>query len=101
MGNAAMHTVLGRPAPAVFVERNRRDGVFGVVSRRSYREGRRSDTLLGIAHSGAAGHDWLGLVLDGSKRRVNPYGLGSGAPRGARLDSARVRRLEDIISTIP
>ena len=59
LGSTATDTVLGQSAPAALIERNHRDGVFGAISRRSYRDGRRSEVLLGIAHPGAAWHEWL------------------------------------------
>lgn len=59
LGNTATDTVLGHAAPAALIERNHRDGVFGAISRLSYRGGRRKEALLGIAHPGAAWHEWL------------------------------------------
>lgn len=59
MGDAATSTVLGIDVPSALLERNRREGVFGVIGRRSYRAGRRSDALLGVAHPGAAWLQWL------------------------------------------
>jgi hypothetical protein len=44
--------------PARLAARNRREGVFGVVGRVSYRAGRRSSALLGLAHPGAAWLEW-------------------------------------------
>ena len=60
MGESARDSVLGVPVPNALVERNRREGVFGVVGRLSYRGGRRSEALLGLAHPGAAWLEWLG-----------------------------------------
>jgi hypothetical protein len=59
MGRDATHDVLGMRVPPGLVERNRRDGVFGVVGRIAYREGRRTGALLGLAHPGAAWLEWL------------------------------------------
>ena len=59
LGGAADHTVLGPPAPPALIERGRREGVFGVVGRTSYRGGERTTTLLGIAHPSAAWLEWL------------------------------------------
>jgi hypothetical protein len=59
MGEAATRSVLGLDVPAALVERNRREGVFGVIGRLSYRGGRCSGALLGIAHPGAAWLEWL------------------------------------------
>ncbi len=56
---AAKSSVLGTPVPPSLVERNRRDGVFGVVGRLTYRGGRPSAALLGLAHPGAAWLEWL------------------------------------------
>jgi hypothetical protein len=59
MGSDATHSVLGIPVPSELIERNRRDGVFGVIARLSYRGGTPSAALLGIAHPGAAWLEWL------------------------------------------
>lgn len=59
LGGAADASVLGIPVPAAIVERGRRDGVFGVLGRLSYRGGRRHGSLLGLAHPGAAWLEWL------------------------------------------
>jgi hypothetical protein len=59
MGRDAREDVLGLPVPAALVERNRREGVFGVVGRLSYRNGQREGTLLALAHPGAAWIEWL------------------------------------------
>jgi hypothetical protein len=59
MGEAARHSVAGVDVPPSLVERNRRDGVFGVIGRLSYRQGRRSAELLGVAHPGASWLEWL------------------------------------------
>ena len=60
MGTRASRSVLGIGVPESLVERNRREGVFGVIGRLSYRRGRRQSALLGIAHPGAAWLEWLG-----------------------------------------
>lgn len=59
MGERASNSVLGISVPAALVERNRREGVFGVVGRLTYRGGQRSGALLGLAHPGAAWLEWL------------------------------------------
>ncbi len=59
MGRTATHSVLGLPAPPGFVERNRREGVFGVVGRLTYRRGARQGALLALAHPGAAWLEWI------------------------------------------
>jgi hypothetical protein len=59
MGPSAERSVLGIPVPPSLVERNRREGVFGVVGRLSFRDGRPSGALLGLAHPGAAWLEWL------------------------------------------
>ena len=59
MGRDATGSVLGLPVPDALIERNRREGVFGVVGRLSYRGGRRSGALLGLAHPAAAWLEWL------------------------------------------
>ena len=45
--------------PAELLERNRREGVFGVIGRLRYRGGRREGALLGLGHPGAAWLEWL------------------------------------------
>jgi hypothetical protein len=60
MGPGAQRSVVGVPVPAALIERNRRDGVFGVLGRLGYRRGERTGGLLGIAHPGAAWLEWLG-----------------------------------------
>jgi hypothetical protein len=59
MGRAADASVLGISVPPALVERNRREGVFGVVARLTYRGGRSASALLGLAHPGAAWLEWL------------------------------------------
>ena len=59
MGQEAREDVLGIPVPPELVARNRREGVFGVVGRLSYRDGRRAGALLALAHPGAAWLEWL------------------------------------------
>jgi hypothetical protein len=59
LGQNAAHSVPGLPVPAGLLERNRREGVFGVVGRVSYRGGRRAGALLGLAHPGAAWLEWI------------------------------------------
>lgn len=59
MGAAAESSVLGLPVSQQLVQRARTGGVFGVVGRVSYRRGRKSGALLGVAHPGAAWLEWL------------------------------------------
>jgi hypothetical protein len=59
MGQAATHSVTGIDVPPALSERNRTDGVFGLVSRVSYRDGQRTSALLGLAHPGSAWLQWL------------------------------------------
>jgi hypothetical protein len=59
LGGAADRSVLDIPVPPGLVERNRRHGLFGVIGRVQYREGKRSAALLGIAHPGAAWLEWI------------------------------------------
>jgi hypothetical protein len=59
MGPKASSSVLGIPVPAAIVDRNRREGVFGVLGRLAYRDGQRSGALLALAHPGAAWMEWL------------------------------------------
>jgi hypothetical protein len=59
MGRAADASVLGIPVAPAIVERNRREGVFGVVARLTYRAGCPTSALLGLAHPGAAWLEWL------------------------------------------
>jgi hypothetical protein len=62
MGPGADKSVLGLPVPQALVERSRTEGVFGVVGRASYRGGRKSGVLLGLAHPGAAWLEWLSVA---------------------------------------
>jgi len=64
MGSRASRSVLGVGVPERLVQRNRREGVFGVIGRLSYRRGRRECALLGIAHPGAAWLEWLAPALE-------------------------------------
>lgn len=59
MGPEATSTVTGLPAPAELLERNRSGGVFGTVSRVSYRDGRATRRILGTAHPSALWLEWL------------------------------------------
>ena len=59
MGPDADRSVLGIPVPGPLVARNRNEGVFGVIGRLSYRDGRPSASLLGTAHPGAAWLEWF------------------------------------------
>jgi hypothetical protein len=59
LGATATDTVLGARAPQALITRNHDEGVFGAITRRSYRDGQRREALIGIAHPGAAWHEWL------------------------------------------
>jgi hypothetical protein len=59
MGPDADRSVLGIPVPSPLLERNRSEGVFGVIGRLSYRDGRPSASLLGAAHPGGAWLEWF------------------------------------------
>jgi hypothetical protein len=59
MGTSASDCVTGADVPREVIERNRDEGVFGVISRVSYRNGERTRTVLGLAHPGAAWLEWL------------------------------------------
>jgi hypothetical protein len=59
MGDAATDTEIGIPATSALVERQRRGAVFGALTRVSYRGGERSESVLGLAHPGAAWIEWL------------------------------------------
>ncbi len=59
MGGEADSSVLGLPVPDELIGRGKREGIFGVVGRLSYRGGKRSARLLGIGHPGAAWLEWL------------------------------------------
>jgi hypothetical protein len=59
MGPDASQSVLGLRVPPALLQRNRREGVFGVIGRLSYRAGARSGAVLGLAHPGAAWLEWL------------------------------------------
>jgi hypothetical protein len=59
LGASAADNVLGLKTPPALVDRNRREGVFGVIGRLAYRRGHRTGALLGLAHPGAAWLEWL------------------------------------------
>lgn len=59
MGRSGRDSVLGIPVPPALTQRNRDQGVFGLIGRLSYRGGRCSPALLGISHPGAAWIEWL------------------------------------------
>jgi hypothetical protein len=59
LGSAASKSVLGVPVPSALIERSKREGVFGVIGRLSYRRGEPTAALLGVAHPGAAWLEWL------------------------------------------
>lgn len=59
LGGAADRSVLDIPVPPGLLERNRRQGLFGLIGRIQYREGKRTGSLLGIAHPGAAWLEWF------------------------------------------
>jgi hypothetical protein len=59
MGTSATDCVTGAGVPPAVIERNREEGVFGVISRASYRGGQRTRAVLGLAHPGAAWVEWL------------------------------------------
>jgi hypothetical protein len=62
MGASATRSVIGAPVPPALIDRNRCEGVFGVLGRVSYRGGREaSSELLAIAHPGAAWVRWLDI----------------------------------------
>ncbi len=65
MGAAATSTVTAIPAPAELLERARRGGVFGTISRLSYRRGRLTRSILGAAHPSGVWLEWLDR--DGSR----------------------------------
>ncbi|MDN5857796.1 MAG: DUF2332 domain-containing protein [Pseudonocardia sp.] len=58
LGPDASRTVQGLDVPPEWVQDNRDGGVFGVIGRVSVRGGRRTGTLLGRAHPGAAWLQW-------------------------------------------
>jgi hypothetical protein len=68
MGGSATRSIVGLPVPPSLIERNRREGVFGVLGRLGYRQGARSGELLAIAHPGAAWLEWLRPGVPGAER---------------------------------
>jgi hypothetical protein len=78
VGGAADRSVLGIPLPSALIERNRREGLFGLIGRLQYRRGERSESLLGIAHPGAAWLEWI----DGSDGATEPSKRGFGGEPG-------------------
>ena len=59
MGPKATSTVTGLRAPPQVLERNRRGGVFGAISRVSYRGGQMTEAILGMAHPSGLWLEWL------------------------------------------
>jgi hypothetical protein len=59
LGGSADRSVLGLPVDHALVDRNRHEGLFGVIGRLRYRGGQRTGAILGIAHPGAAWLEWL------------------------------------------
>lgn len=59
LGPGASRSVLGVAVPPRLVARNRTQGVFGLVGRLAYRNGRREARLMAAAHPGAAWLEWL------------------------------------------
>jgi hypothetical protein len=59
MGAAPRESVLGAELPPGVLARARRDGVFGVLARLSYRGGRATARVLALGHPGAAWLEWL------------------------------------------
>jgi hypothetical protein len=59
MGAAPRESVLGAELPPGVLARARRDGVFGVLARLSYRGGRAAARVLALGHPGAAWLEWL------------------------------------------
>ncbi len=60
MGDRPTGGVLGAPLPAGLLERARTEGVFGVLERISYRQGRATREVLALGHPGGAWLEWLG-----------------------------------------
>ena len=60
MGDRPTGGVLGAPLPAGLLERARTEGVFGVLERVSYRQGRATREVLALGHPGGAWLEWLG-----------------------------------------
>ena len=72
MGSSATNSVLDIEVPRTLIGRNRREGVFGVVGRVSYRDGNPSAELLGVAHPGAAWLEWLTPAEAGTAPTATP-----------------------------
>ena len=60
MGDRPTGGVLGAPLPTGLLERARTEGVFGVLERISYRQGRATREVLALGHPGGAWLEWLG-----------------------------------------
>lgn len=59
LGPGARECVQGLDVPGTLIRSNRRDGVFGLVSRLGWRAGVRSGALLGRTHPSGAWLEWL------------------------------------------
>jgi hypothetical protein len=59
LGTEARHSVQGLDVPAILVERNRREGVFALLSMIAHVGGRASSHLLAAAHPSGTQMEWL------------------------------------------
>jgi alkanesulfonate monooxygenase SsuD/methylene tetrahydromethanopterin reductase-like flavin-dependent oxidoreductase (luciferase family) len=59
LGPSARRTVVDVDAPAAILQRGRDGGVFGILSRRAFRDGRDRAWLLALGHPGGAWLEWL------------------------------------------
>jgi hypothetical protein len=59
LGPSARRAVVDVHVPATILQRGRDGGVFGVLSRRAFRDGRDRASLLALGHPGGAWLEWL------------------------------------------
>ena len=65
LGPHAQRAVVCVEVPAAILQRGRAGGVFGVLGRRAFREGKSRGSLLALGHPGGAWLEWLGGDGDG------------------------------------
>jgi hypothetical protein len=60
LGPSARRSVVDVAVPEAILQRGRDGGVFGVLGRRAFRDGRTQASLLALGHPGGAWLEWLG-----------------------------------------
>ena len=68
LGPHARRAVVDVDVPNPILQRGRNGGVFGVLGRRSFRDGRSRDSLLALGHPGGAWLEWLSDTSPDARR---------------------------------